>query len=697
MDILDSHVDLPQTLFRANSERMQRLVSELRERRTAARQGGGAAVPRAASRAGQAAGARAHRSAARSRARRSSSSRRSRPGTCTTTTRRRRPRHRHRPRLGPRSADRRQRRDGQGRHLLSDDGEEAPPRAADRAREPAAVRLPRRLRRRLPAAAGRGLSRSRALRPHLLQPGAHVGRAHPADRGGHGLVHGRRRLRAGDVGRNDHRQGHGHDLSRRPAAREGGDRRRSHRRGARRRRRPHAALGRRRLPRRRRRARAAARADDRLARSTRVKRLPADIDRAGGSALRPARDLRHRQRRHAQAVRRPRDHRAPRRRLALRRVQGALRRRRSSPASRGSTASSSASSPTTACSSRSRRSRRRTSSSCATCAASRWSSCRTSPASSSAGSTSAAGIAKDGAKMVHAVANSVVPKFTVVIGGSFGAGNYGMCGRAYEPRLLWMWPNARISVMGGEQAAGVLDDGQARSARARRARRFGRGRSRRSAQPILDKYEREGSPVLLHRAAVGRRHPRSARHAQRARAWAVGGVQRADSPSRSSASSGCRRSTLQDPGHARSHNHSLGIRRTTPAFFGSALNRPDVRNAFDEEVIAALTTVGQRRRARILRCARSSSRARARRSAPAPISDGCRRRRLQPAGQSSRRRRSGADARAPRHAADTGHRPQSTARRSAAVSASSPSATLSSPLTIRSLASARPSWAFCRQ
>ena len=56
--------------------------------------------------------------------------------------------------------------------------------------------------------------------------------------------------------------------------------------------------------------------------------------------------------------------------------------------------------------------------------------------------------------MVHAVANSVVPKFTVIIGGSFGAGNYGMCGRAYEPRLLWMWPNARISVMGGEQARG---------------------------------------------------------------------------------------------------------------------------------------------------------------------------------------------------------------------------------------------------
>src|SRR5208337_1332728 len=68
----------------------------------------------------------------------------------------------------------------------------------------------------------------------------------------------------------------------------------------------------------------------------------------------------------------------------------------------------------------------------------------------------AGGIAKDGAKMVTAVATATVPKFTVIIGGSFGAGNYGMCGRAYAPRFLWMWPNARISVMGGEQAAAVL-------------------------------------------------------------------------------------------------------------------------------------------------------------------------------------------------------------------------------------------------
>ena len=66
------------------------------------------------------------------------------------------------------------------------------------------------------------------------------------------------------------------------------------------------------------------------------------------------------------------------------------------------------------------------------------------------------GIARHGAKMVTAVATAQVPKFTIIIGGSYGAGNYGMCGRAYSPRFLWMWPNARISVMGGEQAASVL-------------------------------------------------------------------------------------------------------------------------------------------------------------------------------------------------------------------------------------------------
>jgi acetyl-CoA carboxylase carboxyltransferase component len=103
------------------------------------------------------------------------------------------------------------------------------------------------------------------------------------------------------------------------------------------------------------------------------------------------------------------------------------------------------------------------------------------------------GIAKDGAKMVHAVANSVVPKFTVVIGGSFGAGNYGMCGRAYDPRFLWMWPNARISVMGGEQAAGVLTTVK-RDQLAREGKALSPEEEQGIRGPILEKYESEGSP-----------------------------------------------------------------------------------------------------------------------------------------------------------------------------------------------------------
>jgi 3-methylcrotonyl-CoA carboxylase beta subunit len=117
----------------------------------------------------------------------------------------------------------------------------------------------------------------------------------------------------------------------------------------------------------------------------------------------------------------------------------------------------------------------------------------------------ARGIAKDGAKLVTAVACSVVPKFTVVIGGSFGAGNYGMCGRAYDPRFLWMWPNARISVMGGEQAASVL-------ATVRRDALVSKGASRGASggsgegepwsaedeeafkAPIREQYEAQGSP-----------------------------------------------------------------------------------------------------------------------------------------------------------------------------------------------------------
>ncbi|HCP01327.1 MAG TPA: methylcrotonoyl-CoA carboxylase, partial [Rhodospirillaceae bacterium] len=103
------------------------------------------------------------------------------------------------------------------------------------------------------------------------------------------------------------------------------------------------------------------------------------------------------------------------------------------------------------------------------------------------------GIAKDGAKMVTAVACANVPKFTVIIGGSFGAGNYGMCGRAYSPRFLWMWPNARISVMGGAQAANVL-------AQVRRDNIEGRGEAWSDDEeaafkaPIEQQYETQGHP-----------------------------------------------------------------------------------------------------------------------------------------------------------------------------------------------------------
>ena len=105
----------------------------------------------------------------------------------------------------------------------------------------------------------------------------------------------------------------------------------------------------------------------------------------------------------------------------------------------------------------------------------------------------AAGIARDGAKLVMAVASANVPKFTVIIGGSFGAGNYGMCGRAYSPRFLWMWPNARIGVMGGQQASNVLLTVQEDN-----LKRDGGGMSDEEREafkaPILEKYEEEGNP-----------------------------------------------------------------------------------------------------------------------------------------------------------------------------------------------------------
>jgi 3-methylcrotonyl-CoA carboxylase beta subunit len=106
----------------------------------------------------------------------------------------------------------------------------------------------------------------------------------------------------------------------------------------------------------------------------------------------------------------------------------------------------------------------------------------------------AGGIAKDGAKLVTAVATARVPKLTVIIGGSFGAGNYGMCGRAYGPRFLWMWPNARISVMGGEQAANVLATVR-RDGIERKGGSWSAADEAAFKQPIIDQFEHQGHPL----------------------------------------------------------------------------------------------------------------------------------------------------------------------------------------------------------
>jgi len=105
------------------------------------------------------------------------------------------------------------------------------------------------------------------------------------------------------------------------------------------------------------------------------------------------------------------------------------------------------------------------------------------------------GIAKDGAKLVTAVSNAKVPKFTVLIGGSYGAGNYGMCGRAFQPRFLWSWPNSRISVMGGEQAANVLSQVKIDQLQAR-GQKLSAAEVAAIQDPIRETYEREGSPYF---------------------------------------------------------------------------------------------------------------------------------------------------------------------------------------------------------
>ncbi|KAG2175426.1 hypothetical protein INT43_001073 [Umbelopsis isabellina] len=110
-------------------------------------------------------------------------------------------------------------------------------------------------------------------------------------------------------------------------------------------------------------------------------------------------------------------------------------------------------------------------------------------------SAEAGGIAKNGAKLVTAVSCANVPKFTVIVGGSFGAGNYGMCGRAYSPRFMWMWPNSRISVMGGEQSANVLAQ-ITRDSKAKKGQEWSEEAEEKFKAPIREKYEKEGHPYF---------------------------------------------------------------------------------------------------------------------------------------------------------------------------------------------------------
>ena len=134
------------------------------------------------------------------------------------------------------------------------------------------------------------------------------------------------------------------------------------------------------------------------------------------------------------------------------------------------------------------------------------------------------GIAKNGAKMVMAVACANVPKITLVVGGSYGAGNYGMCGRAYGPRFLFTWPNARVALMGSEQAASVLATVRRDNIEAAGKHVVG-GRGGGVQAADQGRVRRTGRSLLRDRAALGRRHHRAERNAPRAGAGVFGGAE----------------------------------------------------------------------------------------------------------------------------------------------------------------------------
>ncbi len=204
----------------------------------------------------------------------------------------------------------------------------------------------------------------------------------------------------------------------------------------------------------------------------------------------------------------------------------------------------------------------------------------------------AGGIAKDGAKLVTAVSCANVPKFTVIVGGSFGAGNYAMCGRAYGPRQLWMWPNARISVMGGVQAAKVLTTVGGDPGR---------------EQETIDRYEHEGSP-----------------YHSTARLWDDGVIDplRHEEGARPRARRSVACAARADDVRGVPDVSDVQLTREGP-IATLTLDRPDRRNALDPSLLARARRERRRVSRTTTRCASSCSPARAARSRPAPTSGGC--------------------------------------------------------------------------
>ena len=220
----------------------------------------------------------------------------------------------------------------------------------------------------------------------------------------------------------------------------------------------------------------------------------------------------------------------------------------------------------------------------------------------------AGGIARDGAKLVHAVANADVPKFTVVVGGSYGAGNYAMCGRGYFPRMMWMWPNAKICVMGGEQAADVLAQVKVRQLE-KEGEKLNKEQIDAIRKPIIEKYESESTPYYSGARLWDDGMLASPRPAMR---WRSGSRPRLTprSPTRSTVCSECKAERIQMDFQTITYTKSDRLARVT-------FNRPEIHNAFNSVVITEMQTVFDDIASMRL-SAPSCSPARGNRSAPGP-------------------------------------------------------------------------------